>query len=241
MKKVILIVAALTLVVSGVAAVSAYEAHIVDVKAHVENALIVSQDKDVDFGIVFPQELLQEELYIGLSNSFMDGNQTRVSDLEYALYWTPKLISDHPGASDPDNDGFFEPISPFIVPSHEAGESPLDGTVASGVNPPSRFGPLPVPAGYDKFAWGHLDKNTDPSDIWHLKFNVPVFDQWFNPTTDPLGNYPFVLYLADNDYVVVSENFTAADGTVVTGPVPHADLGNNIKIQVYAYSYDIPN
>lgn len=236
MKKVILIVAALTLVVSGVAAVSAYEAHIIDVKAHVENALIVSHD--LDYGNVFPQENLERELYIGLSNSFMDGNQTRVSDLEYALLWTPKSISGYPDALDPDGDTFFEPIWPFIVPSHEGGESPLDGTVASGVEPPPAFSTVVVPSGYDKWGWGHLDKASDPSDTWHLKLYVPVFDQWFNPTTDPLGDYQYVLYLADNDYVVVSESFTAADGTVVTNDVPHADLGSNLKIQVYAYSYD---
>ena len=241
MKKAILIISALMLVVSGVAAVSAYEAHVINVKAHVENALIVSQD--VDFGITFPQDLLQEELYIGLSESFRSVNQTRVSDLEYALYWTPKLISEHPGAVDPDCDTFFEPIAPFIVPGFNAAESPSDGVVSSGITPPPGFTALPTPAGYVKMGWGHLDKATDPDDIWHLKFYVPVFDKWFNPTTDPLGNYPYVLYYTDDgvcndDYAIVSENFTASDGTLVVGDVPHADLGNNLKIQVYTYSYD---
>jgi predicted porin len=39
MKKAILILAALMLVASGVAAVSAYEAHVVNVRSHVENAI----------------------------------------------------------------------------------------------------------------------------------------------------------------------------------------------------------
>ena len=234
MKKAILIFSALLLVVSGVAAVSAYEAHVVDVKAHVENALIVSDN--IDYGIVFPQETLELEVYIGLSNSFMDEENTRVSDLDYALYWTPKAI--YGGAIDPDGDGFFEPISPFIIPSFDAAESPLDGTVASGITCPSqKFYTLPVPTDYDLWAWGHLDAATDNHDIWHLKFYSPVFDLWSNNTTDPLGNWPHVLYLANLDYAIVSENFTASDGMLVIGDVPHADLGSNLKIQVYDYSY----
>ena len=245
MKKAVLIVSALMLILSGVAAVSAFEAHIINVKAHVENALIVSQD--VDFGITHPQDLLQEELYLGLSDSFRSANQTRVSDLEYVLFWTPKLISEHPGAIDSDNDTYFEPIYPFIVPGFASAESPLDGIHPSAITPPSSFTSCPTPAGYVKWGWGHLDKASDPSDVWHLKFNVPVFDMWSNNGTDPNPNYQYILYYTDNgimddDYSIVSENFTYthADGstTVVVGDVPHADLGNNLKIQVVAYSYD---
>jgi hypothetical protein len=238
LKKAVLIVSALMLVLSGVAAVSAYEAHVVNVKAHVENALIVSQD--VDYGITFPEMILQEEVYIGLSDSFLSVNQTRLSDLEYALYWTPKLISEHPGALDPDCDGYFEPIYPFIVASHESGET-QDGMLPG--SPPASWDALPEPAGYYKWGWGHLHRAGDQSDIWHLQFHVPVFDRWSNNSTDPLGTWPYVLYYTDDDtcnddYALVSENFTASDGTVVEADVPHADLGNNLKIQVYAYSWD---
>ncbi len=249
MKKAVLIVSALLLIVSGVAAVSAFEAHVVNVKAHVENALIVSRDADMDFGITFPQDLLEKELYIGLSESFRSTNQTRVSDLEYVLFWTPKLVSEHPGAIDPDGDGFFEPIYPFIVPGFVSAESPLDGIVPGAITPPSSFTSCPTPSGYVKWGWGHLDKASDPSDVWHLKFNVPVFDAWWNNGTDPNVNYPHILYstpgdgdITNEDYIVVSENFTYTypDGTqvLVEGDVPHADLGNNLKIQVVAYSYD---
>ena len=234
MKKTILIVTALLMVFSGVAAVSAYEAHVVDIKAHVENALIVSQE--LDYGITFPQEWMQEEVYIGLSESFMSENNTRVSDIKYALLWFPKLIADHPGAIDPDGDDFFEPIYPFLEISNE-GES-LDGMLPA--TPPAFWNTVSANAslGYVKWGWGHLDKATDPSDIWHFAFNVPVFDKWFNPSTDPAGDYPYVLYFDDDDYAIVSENFTASDNTTVVGDVPHADLGSNLKIQVYRYSYD---
>ena len=143
----------------------------------------------------------------------------------------------------PDGHGFFEPIHPCIVPSFAPAESPLDGIV-NGIAGPPGFLALSTPPGYVKWGWGHLDKSTDPSDIWHLKFYVPVFDGWFNSSTDPYPDYPYVLHYSDNvserEYEIVSENFTASDGEVIWGDVPHADLGSNLKIQVYAYSYDIP-
>ena len=57
MKKVVLGLAALVLIVSGVAAVSAYEAHIINVKAKVENALTVGVSR-LNYGTVFPEEFL---------------------------------------------------------------------------------------------------------------------------------------------------------------------------------------
>ena len=97
---------------------------------------------------------------------------------------------------------------------------------------------MPVPTDYVKWGWGMLNKAGDDNDTWHFGLWVPIFDQNYNEGTDPLAPYPNILYLADQDYAIVSENFTADDGTVVTGDVPHADLGSNLKIQVYAYSYD---
>ncbi len=55
MKKVLLVLGTLLVSISGVAMVSAYEAHIINVTAHVENAMSVNKD-DIDFGTVFPQE-----------------------------------------------------------------------------------------------------------------------------------------------------------------------------------------
>ena len=56
-KKVLLGLAALLMVSSGVAMVSAYEAHTVNVTAHVENAIALSPQAGWDlgqFGTVFP-------------------------------------------------------------------------------------------------------------------------------------------------------------------------------------------
>lgn len=66
--KAILIFAALLMVVSGVAAVSAYEAHIINVTAHVENALAVDTTK-AEFGVMFPQEWNKIKKEVKLSTS----------------------------------------------------------------------------------------------------------------------------------------------------------------------------
>lgn len=61
---------------------AAFEAHVINVKAHIENALQV-EPKEIDFGVVFPQERLQRDFCVGLSESFM--RQERATDVAYRL------------------------------------------------------------------------------------------------------------------------------------------------------------
>ena len=53
-KKILLGLVAVVAVAGGVAALSAYEAHVINVTAHIENALYVHPESR-DFGTVFPQ------------------------------------------------------------------------------------------------------------------------------------------------------------------------------------------
>ncbi|MFH1956675.1 MAG: vWA domain-containing protein [Patescibacteria group bacterium] len=87
MKKITLGLIALLAVVGGVAAMSAFEAHVINVVAKIENALSVSPEH-IDFGTVFPQEELYEPLNISLSQSFLD--EDRVDDVEYRIRQKPK-------------------------------------------------------------------------------------------------------------------------------------------------------
>jgi len=237
LKKVILIVAALLMVVSGVAAVSAYEAHVVDVKAHIENALGVAF-LELDFGIVFPQELVEKDFVIGLSESFISENQIRVSDVHYVIGWENKSIADHPGALDPDGDGWFEPIWPFI------GLSKIDSDGNDGIPPDVPTGWSDQPPAWCK-AWGELVKvipepvsgpQGDFCDWWHMSFAVPVFDKFYNPGTDPKTPSGILVY-EDDDYIIVTENICDDSYEV---EVPHADLGGTMKIQVWEFSYHVP-
>ena len=53
-KKILLSIIAVATVIGGVAAMSAYEAHVVNVTAHIENALKVIPPEKLVFGTVFP-------------------------------------------------------------------------------------------------------------------------------------------------------------------------------------------
>ncbi len=66
---------------------AAFEAHVINVTAKIENALSVSTDL-LDFGTVFPQEHLNLPVRVALSDSFMA--EDRVDDVEYFIRQKPK-------------------------------------------------------------------------------------------------------------------------------------------------------
>ena len=88
LKKIILGLVAIVITVGGVAAMSAYEAHIINVTATIENGLSIIPE-EIIFGTVFPQEHLFRNLNIRLSDSFLA--EGRVDDISYALIY-PKLL-----------------------------------------------------------------------------------------------------------------------------------------------------
>ena len=62
---------------------AAYEAHIINVTAHIENSLQAST-YGIDFGTVFPQEYIADDTFdIGLSESFL--SQDRVKSVSYKI------------------------------------------------------------------------------------------------------------------------------------------------------------
>jgi hypothetical protein len=87
MKKIFPALIAILVVAGGVAAMSAYEAHIVNVTAHIENALSVSED-ELAYGTVFPQEYLEKDFTISLSESFMA--EENADDVNYIIAHKPK-------------------------------------------------------------------------------------------------------------------------------------------------------
>jgi hypothetical protein len=66
---------------------AAFEAHVINVTARIENALEVPIEH-LDFGTVFPQEWLGKPLAIRLSQSFID--EGRVDDVDYFIRQKPK-------------------------------------------------------------------------------------------------------------------------------------------------------
>ena len=88
-KKILLTAGAMLALVAGVAAFSAFEAHVINVTAHIENALSVSTEA-IDFGTVFPQEYVERGFTVGLSQSFLAEDQLRRGDVWYKIVQKPK-------------------------------------------------------------------------------------------------------------------------------------------------------
>src|SRR3989344_5096471 len=87
MKKFLLGMSAAALAVASVPMFAAFEAHVLNVTARIENALTVDT-KALDFGTVFPQEHLEKPMSVTLSGSFLGEN--RVDDVSYFIRQKPK-------------------------------------------------------------------------------------------------------------------------------------------------------
>jgi hypothetical protein len=93
MKKFIVLALIMVLVLSGIGSVMAYEAHKVNVRAHVENAITVPVE--VDLGTVFPQEWVTGKKFdIHTSTSFCARLQDRVHRVEYTICAHHKVLED---------------------------------------------------------------------------------------------------------------------------------------------------
>jgi hypothetical protein len=220
-KKLILIVAALVMVASGVAAVSAYEAHMVNVKAHVELALNVTPGEKIIGGVaVFPEEWVEETIQINLSDSFkgtVNHPQTRVDTVKYIICAEPK--PDPWPANHWLGGALFYRVNPDDNPS--ASWDWLGPAVDSIADPSGPFCPVG--------ATGNLSKPGDLSDSIVLGLDVPVFWDYYNEDTD-VENKP-----RPDDAVCGSKG--VGEPCVIIMPNPQClpqgcDLGVELKVQV---------
>lgn len=186
----------LLLLVGGLAILplfAAFEAHVVNVTARIENALNVPI-KSLDFGTVFPQEKLDQNFTVVLSQSFRD--EDRVDDVEYVIRQKPKcqaidLANPAPFAQvgeDADGEWLcpdgYEPM-PLLCPYLSKAEVSPDG---NGENDMRVRGPIPPfhgPIALDEWTMqtvqsfetdGRLDKSEqDVEDEWLIDLKVPCF------------------------------------------------------------------
>jgi hypothetical protein len=82
MKKLILSLFAFVAISIGVIGMSAFEAHVINVTAKIENALNVTPE-EITYGTVFPQEQLKKNFTVALSQSFLE--QDRVDTVNYVI------------------------------------------------------------------------------------------------------------------------------------------------------------
>jgi hypothetical protein len=183
MKKVILILAAIVLVASGVAAVSAYEAHVINVKAHVENALSVNTS-DVNFGTVFPQEWITVHREVELSSSAQDELEDDLIGVNFTFFAEWKKC---PGQDayfyDNDTDTWVGPTANFCNWMGDflyvSWDTSGDANAMTLVGP-AQDGP---PSAQQILTSGRLTDNS--SHKLHIGIDVPVFEGFYNPLTDP--------------------------------------------------------
>ncbi len=181
----------LGIVVAGAAAFSAFEAHVVNVTATIENATNISTTA-LTYGTVFPEEWLHQFVTLDLSSSFLA--EDNVTGLDYHIRQKPKC-SDGEGHYEavvdvlnqdgkpvsfacPDNGFTMLPLlCPFLSKhpvSTQTDPIQNDGSLDSFHGPTSTPDWTPAVAASLQVE-GHLVKQTDPSDTWDIDLHVPCF------------------------------------------------------------------
>lgn len=211
-KKTLLSITALVVVVSGVVALSAYEAHVINVTAKIENALkVLPITNKLEFGTVFPQEYLAKIISITSSQSFCESDQTRVMSIDYEIVQKPKPIWPQSALCGQ----YFDSIEDARAYCHDSDPLDLDCCYPSmcaylsklPADTPADQAPYDdqgVPAFHDpndpsSIAVGTINKIDDLQDDWKIDLPVPCFEglcsqDWpafvarHNPNANP-GDY----------------------------------------------------
>jgi hypothetical protein len=192
MKKILLGVAAIATAVALVPLLAAFEAHVVNVTATIENALFV-HPASRKFGTVFPQEHLEQGIFVTFSESFSDEDQERVGTVKYKIVQKPKPLPEYEeqvgvtparewchdnypqtpfDANDPAWQAYLTNCFPSLCPylSKEPDNNPSPGN-DTGVPP------FHDPFATSSIATGRINKfGTDVGDNWIIDLAVPCFE-----------------------------------------------------------------
>jgi len=178
-KKIILSLVAVAALAIGVVGMSAFEAHVINVTATIENALFVPVEP-IEFGTVFPQEQLNREIAIGMSASFIA--EGRADDINYVIKQKPKCKTVAGG---------FVPVTEkdgnFVCPAESEPLLSLCPYLSKTDADPADGNDTGIPAFHGSLAWtvtdseanvavGRLAKSqTDITDLWNIDLKVPCF------------------------------------------------------------------
>jgi hypothetical protein len=187
-KKIALGLIAVVAVAGGVVAMSAYEAHVINVTAHIENALKVTPATgELTFGTVFPQEYLEKSIWITTSESFCAGDQRRVLSIDYKIVQKPKPIWPIPEICDyypgeftiedmrtychntpEDLTCCYPSLCPYLskTPKYEDPKPYTDYGVTA----------FHDPSDPSSIAIGTIHKDNDLLDEWIIDLDVPCFE-----------------------------------------------------------------
>ena len=199
-KKLILGLAGLGAVLIMAPLFAAFEAHVINVTAQIENALFV-HPASLRYGTVFPQEHLDTSFFISFSESFSADEQDRVGTVAYALKQKPKPLpayvtqvgvgparawchDNYPSTpydpNDPAWTAYLANCYPSLCPY--LSKHP-DNNPSTGQNANNDTGLPPFHDPWTQFAAGKLVKfnasgstiGNDPNDTWTIDLAVPCF------------------------------------------------------------------
>lgn len=192
MKKLILGLAGVMAALVLMPMFAAFEAHVINVTATIENALSV-HPQSIHYGTVFPQEYLLSDFFISFSQSFSEDTQTRVGKVDYVIKQKPKPresfiqqvgaeaardfchLNDPVNAGDP-NDPYYAKCYPNLCPY--LSKTP-DGIPSTGVNANNDVGVPPFHDPDVQWATGKMVKlpviGRDSGDTWTIDLAVPCF------------------------------------------------------------------
>lgn len=186
MRKGLLIIGAIAIVLATVPMFAAFEAHVINVTAHIENALLIIPPGDMTFGTVFPQEYREKSFWITTSDSFSMPDQRRVLTFDYKIVQKPKCECDSTEYSNLE----LCPEGQHAKVGYDTHECPSGYTAMPSLCPYLSKTPVyeddppytdyGVPAFHDpedpaNVATGTIDKDFDKSDEWILDLAVPCF------------------------------------------------------------------
>ncbi len=207
-KKIILSSLAVVAMLAGVVTVSAFEAHVINVTAQIENALSVSP-KTITFGTVFPQEHKHHDLDINLSQAFLDEDRVKavsyrivqkLHPIEQVYASTTEDISDVVGAT-----GTYYPSLCQYLSKHKQDVDQGQNEVQVDSFHKDRHWATSGHVMYDAIASGYLEKDHDTEDLWDIDLAVPCFSgecaqDWptFVTGINPLVTDPFEYTLSQD-------------------------------------------
>jgi hypothetical protein len=196
--KLIVAIAGIATAIAALPMFSAFEAHVVNVTARIENALFVHPES-LEYGTVFPQEYLITSFAMMFSQSFSQASQRRVGTVDYVIKQKPRPRPEFLATSasreeardwchDPSNfplaENIGDPADPYYANCYPTLCPYLSKTEVT----PERGGEndIGVPAFHDPetaHARGRLVKfkngntiNNDVVDEWELDLPVPCFE-----------------------------------------------------------------
>lgn len=155
---------------------AAFEAHVINVTAQIENALQVHPESQ-NFGTVFPQEKLLRSIFVAVSTSFSTTDQRRVLSVDYVIKQKPKprdvADADYCHTNSPEDPG--DPQDPYYAKCYPVLCKYLS-KLPDNFPPPGNDTGLAAYHQLSEFASGTLNKDTDPGDQWLIDLDTPCFD-----------------------------------------------------------------